>query len=37
LRHWGNYGVVTNPSGSLTVTNIPVGRPSVYFYRVAQP
>lgn len=37
LIHWGNYGVVTNPSGSLTVTNTPVARPSVYFYRVVQP
>jgi len=37
LVHWGNYGVVTNPSGSLTVTNTPFARPGVYFYRVAQP
>jgi hypothetical protein len=37
LFHWGNYGVVTNQSGSLQVTNTPVARPAVYFYRVAQP
>ncbi len=37
LMHWGNYGVVTNPSGVLPVTNTPVGRPRTYFYRVAQP
>ena len=37
LFHWGNYGVLTNSSGSLQVTNTPVARPRVYFYRVAQP
>jgi hypothetical protein len=37
LFHWGNYGVVTDLSGSLPVTNTPVGKPGVYFFRVVQP
>lgn len=37
LVHWGNYGVVTNPSGTLPITNTPVNKPSAYFYRAAQP
>lgn len=37
LLHWGNYGLVTNQSGILQVTNTPVARPRVYFYRAAQP
>jgi len=37
LSHWGNYGVVTNPSGTLPITNTPYMKPGVYFYRVAQP
>lgn len=37
LRHWGNYGVVTNQSGALQITNTPVKNPKVYFYRAAQP
>jgi YD repeat-containing protein len=37
LFHWGNYGVLTNPGTALQVTNVPLGKPSNYFYRVAQP
>jgi hypothetical protein len=37
LFHWGNYGVVTNQSGTLPITNTPVRKPKVYFYRVARP
>jgi hypothetical protein len=37
LVHWGNYGIVTNASGTLAITNMPVGKPSNYFYRAAQP
>ena len=37
LFHWGNYGVLTNPGTTLQITNVPQGKPSSYFYRVAQP
>jgi hypothetical protein len=37
LVYWGNYGVVTNASGTLVITNTPYRKPSVYFYRAAQP
>jgi hypothetical protein len=37
LFHWGNYGVVTNQTGSLQITNTPYRKPGVYFYRAAQP
>jgi len=37
LVHWGNYGVLTNVSGVLSITNAPWRRAPAYFYRVAQP
>jgi len=37
LVHWGNYGVVTNQSGTIPITNTPFGKPRDYFYRAAQP
>lgn len=37
LFHWGNYGVVTNPSGTLPITNTPYVNPKVYYFRVVQP
>ena len=37
LVYWGNYGVVTNPSGTLAITNTPFGKQRDYFYRAAQP
>jgi len=37
LVHWGNYGTVTNPAGTLLITNSPVMRPRVYFFRMVQP
>lgn len=37
LFHWGNYGIVTNPSGTLAITNTPFSKPPVYFHRAAQP
>lgn len=37
LRHWGDYGVVVSPSGTLAITNLPFGNPPAYYYRSAQP
>jgi len=38
LFHWGNYGIITNPSGVLQITNTPYNHNSnAYFYRVVQP
>jgi len=37
LFHWGNYGLVTNATGTLLITNTPVSKPEAYSYRVAQP
>ena len=34
LIHWGNYGIVTNPSGTLAITNTPLANPDIYFHRV---
>jgi len=37
LTHWGDYGVVVSPSGTLAITNLPFATPPAYFYRAAQP
>jgi hypothetical protein len=37
LVHWGDYGVLTNASGVLAITNTPWRQVPAYFYRVAQP
>jgi hypothetical protein len=37
LWHWGNYGLLTNQTGTMPITNVPFGRPAGYFYRVVQP
>lgn len=37
LVHWGDYGVVTNSTGELQITNTPIIRPDAYFFRAALP
>ena len=37
LWHWGNYGLLTNQTGTMLITNVPFGRPAYCFYPVAQP
>jgi hypothetical protein len=37
LVYWGNYGLVTNQTGTLQVTNRPYLKPPLYFYRATQP
>ena len=37
LFHWGNYGVLTNQTGALQITNMPHMKPAEYFFRAAQP
>ena len=34
---WGNYGVVTNQTGTQPVTNTPYLKPAAYFFRAGQP
>jgi uncharacterized delta-60 repeat protein len=37
LLHWGDYGLQTNQSGIMNITNTPFGLPMSYFYRAKQP
>jgi hypothetical protein len=37
LHHWGNYGLLTNQTSALQVTNIPWRKFGSYFYRAASP
>ena len=37
LWHWSNYGLLTNQTGTMAITNAPFGRPAGYCYRVVQP
>lgn len=37
LRHWGNYDLLTNQTGTMLITNAPYRQPASYFYRVVQP